>query len=80
VPGASKPSRLRHWHSTSYGARTKLEHKGSTQPILDVANAVMAQAADGFRKELFSDKPSFKIRHINELTADQSLGFAKTTR
>jgi len=57
-----------------------MEHKGSTQPILDVANAVMAQAADGFRKELFSDKPSFKIRHINELTADQSLGFAKTTR
>ena len=30
----------------------------STQPILDASNAVMAQAADGFRKELFSDKPS----------------------
>jgi DNA helicase-2/ATP-dependent DNA helicase PcrA len=30
----------------------------STQPILDASNGVMAQASDGFRKELFSDKPS----------------------
>jgi len=36
----------------------------STQPILDAANAVMAQAADGFRKELFSDKPSAEQPHL----------------
>ncbi len=36
----------------------------STQPILDAANAVMAQAADGFRKELFSDKPSTELPHL----------------
>jgi len=30
----------------------------STQPILDACNAVIGQASEGFRKELFSDKPS----------------------
>src|SRR5262249_59196971 len=30
----------------------------STEPILDACNAVIGQAGEGFRKELFSDKPS----------------------
>jgi DNA helicase-2/ATP-dependent DNA helicase PcrA len=30
----------------------------STEPILDACNAVIGQASEGFRKELFSDKPS----------------------
>jgi len=30
----------------------------STTPILDACNAVIAQAAEGFRKQLFSNKPS----------------------
>jgi DNA helicase-2/ATP-dependent DNA helicase PcrA len=30
----------------------------STEPILAACNAVIGQAAEGFRKELFSDKPS----------------------
>jgi DNA helicase-2/ATP-dependent DNA helicase PcrA len=30
----------------------------STEPILEACNAVMAQATDGFRKQLFSNKPS----------------------
>src|SRR5215469_15890056 len=30
----------------------------STEPILEACNAVIAQAAEGFHKQLFSDKPS----------------------
>src|SRR4029077_9354158 len=30
----------------------------STEPILDACNAVIGQASEGFRKELFSDRPS----------------------
>jgi ATP-dependent DNA helicase UvrD/PcrA len=30
----------------------------STEPILEACNAVIAQASEGFRKELFSNKPS----------------------
>ena len=30
----------------------------STQPILEACNAVITQAAEGFRKQLFSSKPS----------------------
>src|SRR5215831_1374482 len=36
----------------------------STQPILDACNAVMGQATDGFRKELFSEKPSSEQPHL----------------
>src|SRR5262249_48098789 len=36
----------------------------STQPILDACNAVMGPATDGFRKELFSKKPSNEQPHL----------------
>jgi DNA helicase-2/ATP-dependent DNA helicase PcrA len=42
-----------------------LEHNyRSTQPILDAANAVMAQAREGFRKTLTSSKPSAELPHL----------------
>jgi len=36
----------------------------STTPILEACNAVIAQAAEGFRKQLFSNKPSGKRPHL----------------
>jgi DNA helicase-2/ATP-dependent DNA helicase PcrA len=34
----------------------------STEPVLEACNAVIAQAAEGFRKQLFSKKPSGERR------------------
>ena len=46
-----------------------LEHNyRSTQPILDVANAVIAQAAEGFSKTLTSSKASAELPYL--VTAD----------
>jgi DNA helicase II / ATP-dependent DNA helicase PcrA len=36
----------------------------STQPILEACNAVFAQASEGFRKQLFSDKPSGELPQL----------------
>ena len=36
----------------------------STQPILDAANAVIAQASEGFSKTLTSSKPSAELPHL----------------
>ena len=36
----------------------------STQPILEACNAVITQAAEGFRKQLFSNKPSGERPHL----------------
>jgi DNA helicase II / ATP-dependent DNA helicase PcrA len=42
-----------------------LEHNyRSTQPILDAANAVIAQASEGFSKTLTSSKPSAELPHL----------------
>jgi ATP-dependent DNA helicase UvrD/PcrA len=42
-----------------------LEHNyRSTQPILDAANAVMAQAREGFSKTLTSSKPSAELPYL----------------
>lgn len=42
-----------------------LEHNyRSTQPILDAANAVMAQASEGFSKTLTSSKPSAELPYL----------------
>src|ERR1051326_6255591 len=44
----------------------------STQPILDASNAVMGQAVDAFRKELFSDKPSGEQPHLIVATDERA--------
>src|SRR5258708_10341499 len=42
-----------------------LEHNyRSTQPILDAANAVIAQAREGFAKTLTSSKPCAELPHL----------------
>jgi DNA helicase II / ATP-dependent DNA helicase PcrA len=43
----------------------------STEPILEACNAVIAQAAEGFRRQLFSDKPSGE-RPLLVAAADES--------
>ena len=43
----------------------------STTPILEACNAVIAQAAEGFRKQLFSNKPSGERPHL-VLAADEA--------
>jgi DNA helicase-2/ATP-dependent DNA helicase PcrA len=46
-------------------AVVSLEHNyRSTQPILDAANAVIAQASEGFAKTLTSSKPSAELPHL----------------
>ena len=36
----------------------------STEPILEACNAVFAQAREGFRKQLFSNKPSGELPQL----------------
>ena len=52
-----------------------LEHNyRSTQPILDAANAVIAQASEGFSKTLNSSKPSAELPHL--VTVDDEMAQA----
>ncbi len=50
---------------TPRAAVISLEHNyRSTQPILDAANAVIAQASEGFSKTLTSSKPSAELPYL----------------
>jgi DNA helicase-2/ATP-dependent DNA helicase PcrA len=50
---------------SAQAAVISLEHNyRSTQPILDAANAVIAQASEGFSKTLTSSKPSAELPHL----------------